>query len=763
MPFLNQILLILTTSPGNLTYHVVLAFSIAGALQSSINHWRRSGFPQGQRMVIGLALLLLVQLIQFASTALAWQGLTDPRLFLPPLDRAVILLGLVIIAWLWLFPEPSRLGDAASLFFGLLVITCFILSLIWWSSQPFEIPYNGTWADIGSDTLAIFLIGASALVLLLRRPNSWGIGLAFFGLMLMGFLSRWIAPQAESDYAGMVRLAQVMAYPWLFSLPQRFPLPAEASVQSSPTTSGIIKEIRRYRTDPSFIIEFLEVSNEKDLRLFGQKMTRLVSELMLADITLLCLPPNEVGQVAVIAGYDLIKQMPIESFVVETPRLPVLASALRRGRLVRLPSSSTSNDLLSLAQALNLERAGHLLSAPLISSNGSVRLGFILLLPYSNRGWTVEDQNNLARLAEAVSSLLNRLDAGTVPSAVSAHLETEIYRQLEDLQEQLNQERQRSENLAELVADLEACQRRISELEEELINLQIVHSRQRQASLAEVEEVKGDLRLALEEIDRLNKALADAGSGSFELDSGKPGSSTLPVQIVHQLKQPLQSLHENFKLFIGEASAQFPVEHSKSAERVRASLERLTLLIEDLLRSIELENLRASLKPVDVDLNDVIGPAVDSTLPQFREKNLTLCLDVPERFPLIHTDPKALQQVLSSLLSVAGSSSPENGQVSLHMRIEIKENEPNYLLIQVVDSGPGIPSEELPRLFSQIWPPAHINGEVVRSLISTRALIEAQQGRIWADTQIGQGTSFSVLLPIEILSAPHHATGEAGI
>ena len=73
-----QILTTLTVFPGNLVYHLILAFSIAGAFQAALNLWRSSGFPQGRRMVIGLGLLLAVRLILFISAGLAGKSVADP-------------------------------------------------------------------------------------------------------------------------------------------------------------------------------------------------------------------------------------------------------------------------------------------------------------------------------------------------------------------------------------------------------------------------------------------------------------------------------------------------------------------------------------------------------------------------------------------------------------------------------------------------------------------------------------------------------------
>jgi len=755
--FLTQVLSILTSSPGNLAYHVVLAFSIAGALQSSINHWRRSGFPQGQRMVIGLILLLVVQLVQFASTALGWQRVVDPRTFLPPLDRAVILLGLVIIAWLWLFPEPSRLADSASLLLSVLVLIAFAMSWIWWRSQPSGMAYNGTYADIGSDMLAIILTAVSALVLPFRRPNGWGIGLAFFGLMLVGFLARWLEPASEGDYAGTVRLAQLMAYPWLFSLPQRFPVPVEAERSQQPAPLSDKKEVRRYRTDPSFITEFLELASEPDPLQRNRNITRLVSELMVADITLMILPPDETGNAIVSTGYDLIKQQPVDGFALEVRSIPVLTSALRRGRNLRLPSSSTSSDLVSLARALDLDRAGHLLSVPLTVQDGTTRSGLVLLLPYSNRGWTVEDQNNLVRLSNALSHiLLEKEEVQAIPptrselGAISGEWTLDPQAQIEILQEQLTQERDRSESLAGLILDQDAARERIVKLEQENLALQSSLEAGDQVSKENVQQMRGELRLALEEVDRLNKVITAADIAEVE-----PGSTTGEVpepnerlrEVIHELRRPLTSIVENTSLLQGEAAQSTASEMRKPVERIKASAERLIVLVEDLVRYADLSHSDRPVKSEVVDLNQAVDDAVAYALPLFGQKKISLSVETPGQLPVFHLNRDALYQVMSALLECAGDSSPENGEVSFHVQVESKENEPDFLLIQVSDSGVGIPPDELSRVFSRVFSMDDQNKAEVQSLADIKALVEAQQGRMWVDSSAGQGSTYSVLLP----------------
>jgi hypothetical protein len=68
---LTQTFTLLTNPPGNLIYHLVLVFSVAGALQSAFNHWRSSEFPQARRALMGLTILLVAQLTLFAFSGLA--------------------------------------------------------------------------------------------------------------------------------------------------------------------------------------------------------------------------------------------------------------------------------------------------------------------------------------------------------------------------------------------------------------------------------------------------------------------------------------------------------------------------------------------------------------------------------------------------------------------------------------------------------------------------------------------------------------------
>jgi signal transduction histidine kinase len=771
--FFEQILSILTSPPGNLVYFLVVAFTITAAFQLSINQWRRSGFPQGQRMVVGLGILLLVQIIQFTLAILAWQNLVSLSSVLPPLERAIGLLIIVVASWLWLFPEPDRNADVATLFIGLLVLVFFVITLAWWGNQPPESTFNGSWADFASVIFGLILLGLSSLLMLIRRPNGWGFGLAMNIILMGGYLAWFWLPQSGSNYVGVIRLSQMMAIPLLLYLPQRFNVPVEIVQSTAPSTT---KEVRRYRVDPALVNDFLNLAANASPEQAGQMITKLVSELMVSDICLLAAPPDASGGLVISCGYDLIKQVPIEGFNLDSYTTPILSSAMRRGRHVRLPSSSTSQDLASLAQALKLGRSGHLLAAPVVTQGSQTLMGIILLLPYSNRGWTIEDQAHLTRLSESLASIfsqkeeLNRLreeaEHGTAsrtePSlGFNEPLDEnqDQSRELEELREQLTQERSRAESLALMIASSDGFQHKTLQIDSEMTNLQDLLKVSPGKDGEGAEGLSIELRLALEEIARLNNALVDADQKLLNMSSEEIKTASPIVQpevtasIVQDLRQPLSSIVVYTDLLLGESVGILGATQRKFVERIKASVERMEGLADDLIQMV-MDNQGRALTPEKVNLNDVIDVAVAQAMAKLRKRNIILRLDVPDQLPALQADRDALQQILVHLLQNAGDTSPQEGEVALSAQVEVKENEPVFVLIQVADSGGGIPADELPRVFSRLYRTDNTIipgvGDTGVGLSVVKSLVEAHGGRIWVDSVMGRGATFSVLLPASV-------------
>lgn len=762
---LNQIFNVLTEPAGSLLYHLILVFSLAGALQASFVHWRSSEFPQARRTMFGLGLLLTAQVALFILSGAGNQGIINLSLILPPLDRALTLFSLIWMIWLWCFPEPSRAADAATGFLSVLLIAGLALSLGAYAQTGSLSAYNTTTFD-GIWQLAGIAIAVFGLFLLaVRRPNGWGYGLAVFLLAVAGHLLHMILGRVDGNFPGAVRMTYMAAFPILMTLPQRFPAPV-----TGPTTikqHAPVDERRRYSTDPKTFHALLGLAGESSADKLSQAITRAIAQTMLADLCFLIYLTDNKNQIQIASGYDLIREEALEGGSLNKSMIPMLTNALQRGRPLRLPSSSTSADIKGLSDLLGLASPGHILSVPIVTPEKDSLGGVLLLSPYSNRLWSAEDQAFLTNIAVALVPIIQRgqrmtsleqkgeqtrqaLEVAESRIAELERMNGDLKKQMDavrlDAQEGLTQ----AENLAALTTMQAEAQKAIERLKKENEDL-----RATKGSSAS-NQVEGELRLTLEEIARLQNLLAQANMRVMELEKGTASARTteqaeVVASISQELRQPMSSIVGYTDLLLGESVGILGALQRKFVERIKASTERIRNLIEDLIQVTTLETGLNDLKPEPVDLNLIIDNAMSYTSSQVREKNISMHLDLPKNMAPIYADREALQQILIHLLQNAGAASPLEG--SVHLRVQTRAEEGiEYVLIQVKDSGGGIPAEDLPRVFTRLYRADNILiqgvGDTGVGLSIAKTLTEAQKGRIWVDTEPGTGATFSVLLPI---------------
>src|SRR5215210_2489525 len=481
---LSQIFSVLTEPAGSLIYHLILVFSIAGALQSSFVHWRSSEFPQARRTMLGLVVLLVAQIVLFLISGFGIQGLINLPLFLPPLDRAVTLFSLVWLIWLWAFPEPSRPADAGTWLLSLLVLSALGLSLAAYSTtQTSFSSYNLTTSDsywqlasIGFSLLGLFLLAV-------RRPNGWGYGIAVFLLSFAGHLLYMMVGRVEGDFPGAVRLAHMAAYPILLTLPQRFPTSSNrlTSVKQQDAPVG---ERRKYSTDPKTFHALLALAGESSTEKLSQAITRAIAQTMLADLCFLIYLTDNNNQMQIASGYDLIREENLEGGSLNKTVIPMLTNALQRGRPLRLPSSSTSADIKGLSDLLGLTSPGHLMSVPIITQDKEPLGGVLLLSPYSNRLWSAEDQAFLTNIALSLVPIIQRgqkmtsleqrgeqtkqaLDVAQARLADLERRNNDLLKQVEAVRADSQEGLAQAENLAALTKMQEEAQKAIERLKQE--------------------------------------------------------------------------------------------------------------------------------------------------------------------------------------------------------------------------------------------------------------------------------------------------------
>jgi signal transduction histidine kinase len=151
-----------------------------------------------------------------------------------------------------------------------------------------------------------------------------------------------------------------------------------------------------------------------------------------------------------------------------------------------------------------------------------------------------------------------------------------------------------------------------------------------------------------------------------------------------------------------------------------------------------------------MDVEALVRRVAESFQPAFRGKAVHLALQFPTPLPKIKADPLRLEQVLNNLISNALKFSSANAHVVVGARPVHSK-----VVIWVMDSGPGIPADQLDRLFREFGgvtnKPTGGEKSVGLGLAITKRLVEAHGGTITVESELGKGTTFTVHLPIEDL------------
>jgi two-component system OmpR family sensor kinase/two-component system sensor histidine kinase BaeS len=252
-------------------------------------------------------------------------------------------------------------------------------------------------------------------------------------------------------------------------------------------------------------------------------------------------------------------------------------------------------------------------------------------------------------------------------------------------------------------------------------------------------EGSGEFRHFARSFNRMAEALETADRHRREL----------LADIAHELRTPLTVVQGNLE-GLRDGVYEATPEH---LDLVLDETNKLSRLVDD-LRLLTLAE--AGQLPLDLQVLDVPQLLVDvrdAFAPQASEAGIALKVDVEEALPPLVADPQRLGQVLGNLVGNALRHTPPGGQVILGAAPEYGEGTPDAVQLWVRDTGEGIPAGDLPRIFDRFW-----RGDPSRSheagagsglgLAIAKSLIRAHGGHIWAESQVGEGTTVSCLLPL---------------
>jgi signal transduction histidine kinase len=242
---------------------------------------------------------------------------------------------------------------------------------------------------------------------------------------------------------------------------------------------------------------------------------------------------------------------------------------------------------------------------------------------------------------------------------------------------------------------------------------------------------------------RLFRRIADQNRELKVLDTLK---DEFVASVSHELRTPLTSIVGYVDLVLDENTGPLNDDQRRFLGTVNRSSQRLLRLVGDLLFIAHLDATSLSLDRTALSLTSLVEDAVDAALPAAGLKDLTLTMNASNDLNLVG-DAARLTQLLDNLISNAIKFTAE-GTVTVTLR-----EHSGSAMIEVTDSGPGIPAGEQKRLFERFYRTSAANVNAVQGsglgLSIAKAIAEAHHGTIECESVEGEGTTLRVLLPLE--------------
>lgn len=240
-----------------------------------------------------------------------------------------------------------------------------------------------------------------------------------------------------------------------------------------------------------------------------------------------------------------------------------------------------------------------------------------------------------------------------------------------------------------------------------------------------------------------NKVIVLKNITSFkELDVAK---TNFIATISHELKTPLSSSDFSLKLLGDKRTGVLSAQQKELIENLKQDNQRMLKILSELLNMSQVEAGRIQLNIQVVNPYEIISKALETVTVTAKEKGIHLKNISEKELPLIKADTEKTTWVLNNFLTNAIKYSTTESV------IEISAKQHNGALIfSVKDNGPGIPREYRDRIFERYFqvPGAKEKGTGLGLAIS-KEFIEAEKGKIWVESEIGQGAMFCFELPVE--------------
>jgi len=239
-----------------------------------------------------------------------------------------------------------------------------------------------------------------------------------------------------------------------------------------------------------------------------------------------------------------------------------------------------------------------------------------------------------------------------------------------------------------------------------------------------------------------------------QLDEAK---SKFVAHVSHELRTPLLAIQESLSLLMGKEVGEVTPEQEKFISIAHRNITRLSRLVNDLLDVAKLEAGKIELRPIPFELKDMVHHAVETIRSWAESKGVAIEEVYPENPVPMVADPDRLTQVVTNLISNAIKFTPEGGRISVEMSPDQlapgMAGEP-HVAVSVQDSGIGISKADQQRIFEKFEQVSLASPKGVSStglgLTIAKEIVELHRGKIWVDSDEGQGSRFTFVIPRQL-------------
>jgi signal transduction histidine kinase len=281
-----------------------------------------------------------------------------------------------------------------------------------------------------------------------------------------------------------------------------------------------------------------------------------------------------------------------------------------------------------------------------------------------------------------------------------------------------------------MVSDIQAKQ-------DQLLKTQEMLERLSKGLEAQVRERTVDLTMAKDRLDKYTR----------ELEGALVVKTDFISMASHELRTPLAAIKEGIGIVLAGKTGPVNERQEEFLDMAKRNLDRLSRLITDILDFQKLEYGKMALKIEPHDINEVVREVCNTMMSLAQEKGLGFIAELAVNLPPIKFDKDKITQVITNLLSNAIKFT-EKGSITV-----TTGKGQNVIQVSVADTGPGIKEEEMPLLFQKFTQLEkgleRKTGGSGLGLTISKEIVEMHNGKIWAESKVGEGSTFYFILPIK--------------